>query len=705
MDSTQYKSPIFPFTAIVGQETLKLALAMSVIHPGIMGVLIRGQKGTAKSTTVRAMANLLPPIKAAGNCLYGCDPDAPAQRLCRDCQQTALAGLQLDEVFKKIPFVTLPINATEDNLVGSFDFTRALKSGEMRFSPGMLAKAHRGILYVDEVNLLDDHLVNLILDVSASGVNIVEREGISYSHPSEFILIGTMNPEEGELRPQLLDRFGLCINVEDIADITQRIEIIKRREAFEKDPLLFQENWVLEEKKERRQLEKAIELLDSVQIKDEKRSQIVKICSDAHVAGHRADITIENASKALAAYMGRNEVEDSDIKTASYMALPHRVRESIEDKLPPESKKHLELQIDDQPEYITGEKKDNQEQSHPVTQNTRLQQNQDRSVQLDLYAQTIPSDDAPAEDLAEKSDEVSYAPKTAKNEIVEIGKIVPVVTKDILHNRSRIVRNSSGQRNRSRTMLKRGRYIRSTMNRSNNDIAIDATLRAAAPHQVFRPKGAMKISIESEDIREKIRERKMNTLLIFIVDASGSMGAKLMAETKGAIMYLLLEAYHKRDKVSMIAFKDDTSEILLPPTDNIELAKKKLEDLPAGGKTPLSAGLLKGYEVVCESLNASKDLMPLIILITDGRANVGTDSSGSKIGMNVLSIYKEIFAIADLIHGESGAKSLVIDTEEKSRGTLGRAKEISEYMGAKYLVLKEIRSRYIAKAVQDELFY
>ncbi len=705
MADTQYKTPIFPFTAIVGQDILKLALAINAIHPGVMGVLIRGQKGTAKSTTVRALANLLPPIKATGNCLHGCDPDAPVQRLCKDCQKAAIAGPPLEAVFKKVPFVTLPINATEDNLVGSFDFTYALKSGKMRFSPGLLAKAHRGMLYVDEVNLLDDHLVNLILDVATSGINIVEREGISYYHPSEFILIGTMNPEEGELRPQLLDRFGLCINVEDIADITKRIEIIKRREAFEKDPLLFQENWSLEEKKECRQIEKAIGLLDSVQIKDEKRGQIAKICNDARVAGHRADITIENASKAIAAYMGRVEVEGYDIKTASSMALPHRVREFVEDKLPQESKKHPELKIDDQPDYITGENEDNQEQSHPVTPDIKLQQNKDRSVQLDLYAQTILSEDETTEDMAETSDEISHAPKTAKNEIVAIGKIVPVVTKDILHNRSRNVRNSSGRRNRSRTMLKRGRYIRSTMNRGNNDIAVDATLRAAAPHQVHRPKGAMKISIEAEDIREKVRERKMSTLLIFIVDASGSMGAKLMAETKGAIMYLLLEAYHKRDKVSMIAFKDDTSEILLPPTDNIELAKKKLEDLPAGGKTPLSAGLLKGYEVVCESLNASKDLMPLIILITDGRANVGIDSSGSKIGMNVLSMYKEIFAIADLIHGKSGVKSLVIDTEEKSRGTLGRAKEISEYMGAKYLVLKEIHSRHIAKAVRAELFH
>ncbi|MBC2717215.1 MAG: magnesium chelatase subunit D family protein [Desulfobacteraceae bacterium] len=697
----EFTPPIFPFTAIVNQKALKLALIIGIIHPGVMGVLIRGQKGTAKSTAVRALSNLLPKIKVVSNCIYGCDPDAPLQILCRDCRKIILEGATFDTDFIKVPFVTLPVNATEDNLAGSIDLEHAIKSGQTNFLAGLLAKAHRGILYVDEINLLDDHLVDLILDAAGGGINIVEREGVSISHPSRFLLAGTMNPEEGELSPQFLDRFGLCIGVDEVEDLSQRVEIIKRREAFEKDPLLFHEKWQAEEKKEAIRIKNAVHLVDSVQTNGYQHKNIAMICKDAGVAGHRADIVIDNASKAIAAYMERHEVDDRDIRLAASMALPHRFRKILENGMPRQEGKCRMPKIGNKSAGIMQDTEESQEESHPLDKKTDLHKTDDRKAQLNLYRQNTPSDDH--DNNADKKNEVSRASGMAENRIYEIGKPVTIATRDICHDRRIISRNSGGRRNRSKTMLKKGRYVRSTMNRISNDIALDATLRAAAPYQTLRQKGPMSINIEPQDLRHKIRERKICTLLIFIVDASGSMGARLMTEAKGAIMFLLMEAYQKRDRVCMIAFKDDRSELLLPPTDSIELAKKKLEDLPSGGKTPIAAGLLQGCLVADKCFHSSKNLLPLLILITDGRANIGTDSLGLKTGTNVFHIFREIFILADHIHQKPYLKSLVLDTEEKSSIRLGRAKEIAEYMGAKYMILNEIQSQNIYGAVCTQL--
>ncbi|MBW2219712.1 MAG: magnesium chelatase subunit D family protein [Deltaproteobacteria bacterium] len=701
MGRFDYNPPFFPFTALVKQDILKLALIITSIHPGVMGVLIRGQKGTAKSTAARALARLLPPINVSGNCLCGCDPDAPIMQLCTDCRERMSENSNLDKTTASVPFVTLPANATEDNLVGSMDFEYALKSGRTCFQPGLFAKAHRGFLYVDEVNLLDDHLVDLVLDVASSGVNVVERDGISYSHPSRFVLIGTMNPEEGELRPQFLDRFGLCVTAENIKELTQRCRIIKRREGFEKNPHLFYEKWQEEEEKESRRIEKAVLLFSEVNITGKGRKTIVRICVDAGVAGHRADIVIENASKAIAAYMGRHEVESQDIRLAASMALPHRIRKHAEDESLKAKRECNTLEMSDRSERIVFHDDVDQEESHPLNNKTDLHRTRDRSVQLNLLRKDTPLEGLG--DLTEKRNGNSRPSGMFESEVFAIGKPVAVSTRDIFYDHKKRVRSAGGQRNRMRTEHKRGRYIRSIMNSDARDIALDATIRAAAPYQLYRKKGNMAVRIESRDIREKVRERKTSMLLIFIVDASGSMGTRLMTESKGAIMYMLMEAYQKRDRVGMIAFKDDRSELLLPPTDSIELAKKKLENLPAGGKTPLAAGLLQGYLVALKSIHSNKSLLPLLILITDGRANVGADSLTSKNGTNVFHLFKEIFVLADLIHQEPCLESLVLDTEEKQTGKLGKAKEIAECMGAKYIALQAINSKNIAGAVSSSL--
>jgi len=316
---------IYPFTAIVGQEKMKNSLILNAINPKLGGVLIRGEKGTAKSIAVRALANLLPEIDVVADCKFGCNPHKRAS-MCQECTNRLERREELPIKKRKTRVVELPVGSTEDRVIGTLDIEHAIKKGEKRFEPGVLAEANRGILYVDEVNLLDDHIVDVLLDSAAMGVNVVEREGVSYSHPAEFILIGTMNPEEGELRPQLLDRFGLCVHIEGIADLDQRVEIVKRRAFYEQDPAGFQKTWKEEEEKIRKAIIRARELLGQVNISDEILYLIAQIALDMNVDGHRADIMMMKASITLASFNGRREVLKEDVQSAADMALQHRMR-------------------------------------------------------------------------------------------------------------------------------------------------------------------------------------------------------------------------------------------------------------------------------------------------------------------------------------------------------------------------------------------
>jgi len=316
---------IYPFTAIVDQEKMKNALILNAINPKLGGVLIRGEKGTAKSTAVRSLAVLLPEIEVVTDCKFGCNPEERAG-MCRECIDRLGGGEELPVEKRKIRVVELPVGSTEDRVVGTLDMEHAIKKGEKRFEPGVLAEANRGILYVDEVNLLDDHTVDVLLDSAAMGVNTVERESVSYSHPAEFILIGTMNPEEGELRPQLLDRFGLCVHIEGIADLEQRVEVVKRRASYDEDPAGFQKTWEEEEEKLRKSVVRAKKLLNQVTVSDDMLYLIARIAIDMNVDGHRADIIMMKASKTLAALNGRREVLEEDVQSAADMALQHRMR-------------------------------------------------------------------------------------------------------------------------------------------------------------------------------------------------------------------------------------------------------------------------------------------------------------------------------------------------------------------------------------------
>ncbi len=316
---------IFPFSAIVGQEKMKSGLVLNAINPRLSGVLIRGEKGTAKSTAVRALAALLPEIKVAKDCRFRCDPDVPS-RLCTECQERLSKNGKLEVSYEKMRVIDLPINATEDRVVGTLDLEHAIQKGEKKFEPGILAEANRAILYVDEVNLLDDHIVDVLLDSAAMGVNTVEREGVSYTHPAEFILVGTMNPEEGELRPQLLDRFGLCVNIHTLRDQNQRVQIIKQNAEFEEDPEGMYKRWMPQEEKLAEQIVNAKKLLPEVSISDEVLLRIANISIALSVDGHRSDLVMMKAAKTLAAFNGRQGVTDQDVEGCIELALTHRMR-------------------------------------------------------------------------------------------------------------------------------------------------------------------------------------------------------------------------------------------------------------------------------------------------------------------------------------------------------------------------------------------
>ena len=634
----------YPFSAIVGQEIMKKALLLNAINPKIGGVLIKGEKGTAKSTAVRALADLLPEIEVVENCIFGCNPDEPNE-MCEQCLEQSEPKIDI----RKMKVIDLPIGSTEDRVVGTLDIEHAIKKGEKKFEPGILAEAHRNILYVDEVNLLDDHIVDVLLDAAAMGVNIIEREGVSYSHPSSFILVGTMNPEEGELRPQLLDRFGLCAEIEGIKDAEARVEIVKRRMDYEKDPEGFAKEWGKKDEELRERIVRAKGLLPAVKVEEDMLKLIAQICIDMAVDGHRADIAMMKTAATIAAYHQKNEVKEEDVKEAAELVLPHRMRRK------PFSEQKMEQ------EKLEQSIQKHREQKQHEHEHTQRQE--------------------PEEQVSEASSEMFF-------EEGKPFKVNPTLIKTARKDSER--RNGSGRR--SKTITGEGRHVKSIIPGGKvKDLAFEATFRAAAPHQIKREKGELAIKIEKPDIREKVREKKIGNTLLFVVDASGSMGAQArMTAAKGAVLSLLIEAYQKRDKVGLVAFKGNKAEVLLPPTSSVELARKYLQNLPTGGKTPLSQGLVKGYEVLNKEKELNKNAIQLLILLSDGKANVSM-GSGKPV--------EEAKQIASLIRA-SGIKSLVIDAEQSFIG-LGFAQEISNELGARYMKLEELRAQDILDGIRD----
>lgn len=639
---------IYPFSAIVGQEQMKFALILNAVNPRIGGVLIKGEKGTAKSTAARALAHLLPERMVSDGCIFGCDP-ADKQSLCPDCQKK-LPNLSIRT--GRMQVIELPISATEDKVVGSLDIEHALKTGEKKFEPGILAQAHRNILYVDEVNLLNDHIVDVLLDAAAMGMNFIEREGVSYAHPSSFILIGTMNPEEGELRPQLLDRFGLCVDIEGIHDTDTRVEVIRRRQQYDSGPEGFIHAWEPAEQELRGKIMQAQALLPRVAVSDDMLLMIARICIDMAVDGHRADITMMKTAATIAAYRGRTEVDEDDIREAAALVLSHRMRRR------PFAEQQMDKNKVD--ESIKNSKNDRRQpehtHEHPDNRQPEKNSRPDGSVTTQF-----------AEGQPFKINQQSLS---------------------LPHRTDPIRREGNGRR--SVTESRDGKYVRSRIpDTVGPDIALDATIRAAAPYQKDRF-GDLAITIGRQDIREKVRERKMGNTVLFVVDASGSMGAKQrMTEVKGAILSLLIDAYQKRDRVGLVAFRGTGAEVLLPPTSSVELARKYLQSLPVGGKTPLAAGLLKGLEVLRREMMIHEHTIPRMVLISDGKANVG---------MGAGSPFEEAKEAAVHIR-DAGISSFVIDSEQNYI-SFGLARTLSEELGARYLKLEDLQADGIAGIIK-----
>ncbi|MDY0043712.1 MAG: magnesium chelatase subunit D family protein [Syntrophales bacterium] len=657
--ATWHKKDFYPFTAIVGQETMIKALILSGIAPSIGGLLIRGEKGTAKSTAVRALAAVLPEIEVVAGCAFNCNPAAP-EHFCPDCALKAKSGIPLDVVKRPIPFVTLPLGATEDRVIGSLDMTRAVREGGRWFEPGLLAAVHRGILYVDEANLLDDSLVDIILDSAASGINVVEREGISFRHRCEFILVGTMNPEEGELRPQLLDRFGMCVAVEGIRDPDLRVQVMMLKGSYDKDSQNFVADYRDRQAELAGRMDHARTRLGHVTISDEAVMHCAELAAEASVAGHRADVAMAETARSIAAYRGASVATEDDVREAAEYVLFHRRREA-----PPHQAEANDRELDCNDRSDKNDRRANEQRSESRDRNPsggHGMPDPDRSVLPEFGSET-------------NSGETIFA----------TGDPFPLSL--IPQKKDRILRRGSGRRTVTRTPSKAGRYVFSSMERKTDDLAFDATLRAAAPHQSVREKRDVAIAVEGRDIREKRREKRIGNFIVFVVDASGSMGAaKRMIETKSAILSLLLDAYQKRDKVSMIAFKGNRAEVLLPPTNSVERAHRLLDELPTGGKTPLAAGIFSGCQLIRTHLRKDPHVVPLLILISDGKANVGIG------GGNPLA---EAMAAAEEIKDDARIRSVVVDVEKAGLISLGLARKLSQCMGAAYLKIEDLKADYL----------
>jgi magnesium chelatase subunit D len=700
----QRTEPRFPFTAIVGQTAMKRALLLNAINPKIGGVLIRGKKGTAKSTAVRSLAALLPEVTVVRGCPYSCPPEV-RQGLCQWCQP----GSDAPSVIHQVRIVDLPVGATEDRLVGSLDIEEAIKTGAKSFEPGLIAAAHRGILYIDEVNLLNDHLVDVLLDAAAMGRNYVEREGISISHAAEFILVGTMNPEEGDLRPQLLDRFGLAVEVDGSLAAEERREVVTRRIAFESDPFRFMARWQEAEEKERERLRRSQQLLPEVKVSDDILELITYICAEYQVDGLRGDIVMYKTASTIAAYEGRTEVLVEDVREAARMALLHRQRRQ------PFQQPHLVTeQLDSMIEDYQNRTRDREPENRDSDSNDRSDDDSDPS-NLEDQDSALPDD--------------SSSPGSGpQDQWFETGDPYSVRSLQ-LQPPDRRARQAAGRRATTVSGSSIGRYVGARVPQGEvTDLALDATLRAAAPYQLRRhqaltdsltstsslpsPRGRgaggegsslnPAFLVKPWDVREKVRETKTGSLILFVVDASGSMGAqRRMVAVKGAILSLLLDAYQRRDRVALISFRGRQADLLLPPTNSVDLAQAYLQEMPTGGRTPLSRGLYLALEVLEMERLKDRKVLPLLVLLSDGRANVAMSGGESAKGSSNVSPAEEARAIAALIQ-EKRIPSVVIDTEVGFI-QLGLAQSISEAMGAHYVKLDDLRANKLAEEVRFQL--
>ncbi|HEV2882269.1 MAG TPA: magnesium chelatase ATPase subunit I [Pyrinomonadaceae bacterium] len=691
---------VYPFAAIVGQEELKLGLLLNVIAPSIGGVLIMGHRGTGKSTAVRALAELLPPLSKVRGCLYGCDPAAEAN-FCADCQTRRAEQPQgaLPAERAPVPVVDLPLNATEDRVAGAINLERAIKEGAKTFEPGLLARAHRGFLYIDEVNLLEDHLVDLLLDVAASGRNRVEREGVSIEHPSEFVLVGSGNPEEGELRPQLVDRFGLYTEIRTAADVEERVEIITRREAFDRDPAAFCVAWEREQARLRRRLVRARAACKSVRLSTELVRGIAELCGRLGVDGHRGELTIARASRALAAFENRREVAPEDVRRVASMALRHRLRrdplEQTDDGSRIEQAADELFGANDTAEHTS-------DAAEPGATNAGKRSSKKTPPSAPDETGGGSGNGGGGKRRDTRGSDDGRAPQTQNEErpapTLDARLPDPFGEKFVAKKSpAKPAANARRQINsRATSSHARGRYTRAVARRTGATgdlkIALDATLRVAAASQMVRRRAGTSsraFEVETGDLRYKHFSRRTGTLFIFAVDTSGSMAHNRISQAKGALARLLRESYVRRDRVALITFRERAARVLLQPSGSSARACRLLDALPVGGATPLTSALLSALEMSERAARRGAARICLLVF-TDGRANVPRDGSIERDRAGVRRQIKSEVEKIGVALQRTGVASVVVDTQNRfTRGGEGQA--LAQALGGRYLHLPALK--------------
>ena len=628
---------------------MKLALILNVVDPSIGGVLIMGHRGTAKSTAVRALADLLPRITVVEGCAFNCDP-ADKRNLCADCAERAA----LPATTAPVSVVELPLGATEDRVCGTIDIERALTQGRKTFDPGLLARANRGFLYIDEVNLLEDHLVDLLLDVAATGRNRVEREGVSVEHPSNFVLVGSGNPEEGELRPQLLDRFGLHAEVVTEAYLDNRVKIIERREDYDRDPEAFAEEYAQDQEQLRKRITRARANLRKTTVDRSILSKIAQLCVDLKVDGHRGELTIMRAARALAAFEGRRSVNESHVRRVSAMSLRHRLRRDVLDETAKSEK--IEQAVDEvmpRPPQPPGNEK-REAKTEPDTRRKGKPPDgpSQRSAASGGGGKTNTAD--------------TLSPPAVENRSLE--SRLEDRLRAMMPNRGDKSQSHSRRASGSKTTNSqvRGRYTRAvSFKRSGARIAIDATLRAMLGlEQVRKGASVARPPISSSSLRYKLLKHKRGTLFVFAIDASGSMAANRIARAKSTILKLLKKSYLNRDSVAIVSFHGTTANIDLMPSRSILRARRVLDSLRMGGSTPLSAGLASTIELL--SLVGDRYGENVVLLFTDGRSNVPL-RRGGRANVRVLRQLKIEMELRELMLElkQLRAQVVVVDTQKE----------------------------------------
>jgi magnesium chelatase subunit D len=642
----------YPFSAVVGHDDLRLALLLNAVHPVIGGVLVRGEKGTAKSTVVRGLAALLPAVTVVEGCRFSCDPAAP-DPACPDAPHDVVAATRAARL------VELPVGATEDRLVGSLDLERALTEGVRAYQPGLLSTAHRGVLYVDEVNLLHDHLVDLLLDAAAMGRAHVEREGVSVSHAASFLLVGTMNPEEGELRPQLLDRFGLTVEVAAARDVATRTEVIRRRLAFEADPAAFATAWASQDAELAARIVAARAALPAVTLPDAELRRIAALCASFGVDGMRADLVVARAAMAHAAWRGGDAVEEKDVEVAARLALPHRRRRDPFDE-PGLDEEQLQQALRD-----AAESAEPPDDGPPDNGPDGPSGGGQPPPESDVDQPGPPAGD-------EGSPKPSSAPDPAFR-----ARLLAV---------DGVGEGAPGRRSRARAGF--GRTLRATQSRGHG-VHLVGTLTAAAPHQLARGRTDTPILLRRTDIRHAVREGRESNLVLFAVDASGSMAArKRMSAVTGAVVSLLLDAYQRRDKVGLITFRGTQADLVLPPTSSVEAAVTRLRRLGTGGRTPLATGLLRAHRTLTIERLRDPRRRPLLVVVTDGRATVPLRTDPVEDSLRVGG-----FLAAD------GVASVVVDCE-RGPVRLGLPARLAAALGGACVRLDELSSDVVTGVVR-----